>query len=69
MGATRFSDLRVYQTSTDLTVEIYRRTAHYPLEEKFGMALQMRRAAASIGANIAEGFGRISSFSPIGSDT
>ena len=58
MGATRFTDLRVYESANDLCVEIYQKTSSYPLEEKFGIALQMRRASASIGANIAEGFGR-----------
>ena len=58
MGAARFTDLRVWQVATDLAVEIYHRTVCYPIEERFGITLQMRRAAASIGANIAEGFGR-----------
>ena len=58
MGARKFTDLRVYNEALDLCVEIYRRTAGYPREEQWGLVLQMRRAASSIGANIAEGFGR-----------
>jgi four helix bundle protein len=54
----RLADLRVLQESFDLSIEIYRLTSSYPVEEKFGLALQMRRASASIGANIAEGWGR-----------
>ncbi len=42
----------------DLTVRIYEITRGYPVEEKFGITLQMRRAAASIPANIAEGQAR-----------
>ncbi|MBI3857101.1 MAG: four helix bundle protein [Planctomycetes bacterium] len=58
MGATRFTDLRVWQAAVDLCVEIYHVTRGFPPEERYGLALQMRRASNSIGANIAEGFGR-----------
>ncbi len=42
----------------DLTVAIYTLTRRFPVEEKFGLTAQMRRAAASIAANIAEGQAR-----------
>ena len=42
----------------DLTIESYRATARFPDSEKFGLTSQIRRAAASVPANIAEGFGR-----------
>lgn len=41
-----------------LTVELYRVTGAFPREEQYGLTSQIRRGAASIGANIAEGCGR-----------
>ncbi|MBI4725923.1 four helix bundle protein [candidate division TA06 bacterium] len=52
----RFEDLIVWQKAHKLTLEIYRITRDYPAEERFGLVPQMRRAAVSIPANIAEGF-------------
>ena len=51
-------DLKIWQKSMDLTVESYRASASFPSDEKFGLISQIRRAATSVPANIAEGFGR-----------
>ncbi len=55
---TSFEDLTVWQESQLFAVEIYKITKHFPKEEMFAMTSQLRRAASSISANIAEGFGR-----------
>lgn len=51
-------NLDVTQFSLDLALECYRTTRHFPVEERFGLTSQMRRAAVSVGSNIAEGCGR-----------
>ncbi|MFZ3213414.1 MAG: four helix bundle protein [Terriglobales bacterium] len=53
-----FKDLRVWQKSHALTLAIYRMTQRFPKEEMYGLTSQIRRAAVSIAANIAEGCGR-----------
>lgn len=53
-----YEDLRVWQKAHKLTLEIYKSTRCFPSEERFGLTSQIRRASASIGANIAEGCGR-----------
>ena len=53
-----FEDLEVWQKAIDLAVEIYSITKTYPKEELYALSNQMRRAASSISANIAEGYGR-----------
>ena len=50
--------LKVWQWAVDLVVRIYKITALFPGEERFGLTSQIRRAAVSIAANIAEGAGR-----------
>jgi four helix bundle protein len=52
-----YRDLRVWQNGLDLVVETYRMTASLPRDELFGLTSQMRRAATSVVANIAEGWG------------
>ena len=51
-----FEDLVVWKKTHTLVLEIYRMTRDYPNDEKFSLVSQMRRAAVSIAANIAEGF-------------
>ena len=51
-----FRQLKVWQKSHQLVLEIYKLTRGFPAEERFGLVPQMRRAAVSIAANIAEGF-------------
>jgi four helix bundle protein len=53
-----FIDLEVWQKGKDLTITIYRLTSVFPKEEIYGITSQMKRAALSVPANIAEGFGR-----------
>jgi four helix bundle protein len=53
-----FRDLTVWQKSHELTLATYRHTSQFPGEERYGLTSQMRRSAASIAANIAEGCGR-----------
>lgn len=55
-----FEQLESWQKTQDLAVEIYKITKDFPDGEKFGITNQIRRAVASVSANIAEGFGRIS---------
>lgn len=50
-----YRDLKVWQKSMDLTVRTYEVTKGFPSEERYGLTSQMRRAAASVPANIAEG--------------
>ncbi|MFZ2099247.1 MAG: four helix bundle protein [Oricola sp.] len=53
-----YRDLRIWQLAMDTTVDIYRETAGFPGSETYGLTSQIRRAATSIAANIAEGHGR-----------
>ena len=54
----RFEDMPVWQDSLDLAVLIYKTTKSFPAQERFALTNQLHRAASSISANIAEGFGR-----------
>ena len=58
MGIQSYKDLKVWQTGMDLAEKCYLVTRNFPQEELYGMISQVRRAAASIPANIAEGHGR-----------
>lgn len=55
-----FEKLEIWQLAIRLSVKIYKLTNTYPSEEKFGIVNQLRRASASISANIAEGYARVS---------
>jgi len=53
-----YRDLIVWQKSIDLVVSVYQLAKKFPDVEKYGLTSQIRRAASSIPANIAEGYGR-----------
>ena len=53
-----FRAFHVWKKAHQITLDTYRLTSDFPQEERFGLSSQMRRAAASIPANIAEGSGR-----------
>jgi len=53
-----FHDLQVWQKAHQLTLAVYKATANFPRDELYGLTSQIRRAASSIPANIAEGCGR-----------
>jgi four helix bundle protein len=56
--AKTFRDLMVWRKAHEFVLEVYRLTSAFPKSEIYGLAQQMRRAAVSIPANIAEGFTR-----------
>jgi four helix bundle protein len=53
-----YNELKVWNKSVDLAIDVYRATAHFPKDEIFGLRMQMRRAAVSVPSNLAEGAGR-----------
>lgn len=55
-----FRQLKVWEVGHRLTLEVYRTTRRYPVDEIYGIVGQMRRASSSIPANIAEGCGKSS---------
>jgi len=55
MQSNSYKDLRVWQKSLELVVEIYKLTEDFPRSEAFGLISQMRRAAVAVSSNIAEG--------------
>jgi len=55
MPTQSFENLTVWQKSRQLVLDLYQTTRYFPKEEMFGIVNQMRRAAISITANIAEG--------------
>ena len=58
MPIQSYQDLEVWQRAMDIAAELYRLTKAFPRQEQFGLTSQIRRAASSIPANIAEGWGR-----------
>lgn len=53
-----FKELKIWNKARTLVKEVYSVTEKLPIEEKFGLTSQMRRAAVSIASNIAEGSGK-----------
>jgi carbamoyl-phosphate synthase large subunit len=53
-----YRDLKVWQEAIFLAEQVYRITGQLPADERFGLRTQAQRAAVSVPANIAEGFGR-----------
>jgi len=53
-----YRDLIAWQKAMDLVVHAYQLTTQFPKSERFGLMIQMRRAAVSIPSNIAEGYAR-----------
>jgi len=51
----RFEKLKAWQAAQALAVAVYRATSKWPIDERYGMVSQARRAAVSVSANIAEG--------------
>jgi four helix bundle protein len=55
---TSYRDLLIWSAAVELAVRCYEATKQFPGSEAYGMTSQIRRAAVSIAANIAEGYGR-----------
>ncbi|RYF22591.1 MAG: four helix bundle protein [Flavobacteriales bacterium] len=53
-----FKDLKVWEKAHQLTLSIYKASASFPKDEIYSLTNQLRRASASIPANIAEGCGK-----------
>lgn len=53
-----YKDLQTWNKAHKLTLELYKLSRQFPKEEIYGLTSQLRRAASSIGANLAEGCGR-----------
>ena len=53
-----YKELKVWQKSYILCLDVYKRTGSFPKEEIYGLVSQIRRSAVSVPSNIAEGYGR-----------
>ena len=60
MATFTFQNIFAWQRAHDFTLLVYQVTKHFPEDERFGLTSQFRRAAVSIGANIAEGHKKLS---------
>ncbi len=65
-----FKELKVWEKAHILTLLVYEETRAFPKQEMYGLTSQLRRAAASVAANIVEGCGRRSDgeFTPFSAD-
>ena len=54
----KLKELKIWNKAIELATDIYRLTANFPAEERYGLTSQIRRSAVSIPSNIAEGAGR-----------
>ncbi|MDF2545611.1 MAG: ribosomal protein [Anaerosolibacter sp.] len=54
----KFRDMPIWKQALDVSVRIFKLTDNLPRKEDYGLTSQIRRSANSMGANIAEGFGR-----------
>ena len=54
----QYKRLRIWQDANDFVIGVYKETANFPVEEKFGITSQLRRAALSVVLNIVEGQAR-----------
>jgi four helix bundle protein len=61
MPARNYRDLIVWKKAFELVLAIYEATSDFPIQEKYGITAQLRKACVSIPSNIAEGEGRKSS--------
>ena len=55
-----FRELKVWEKAHGVALDVYKVTQGFPKDELYGLTSQMRRSAASVGANIAEGCGKLS---------
>lgn len=53
-----FKQLKAWQEAMDMIEQVYRESARFPAAERYGLQSQIRRAAVSVAANIAEGTGK-----------
>lgn len=58
MRLHNFKEIKAWQKSRELVKEVYIASAEFPVDERFGITSQVRRAVVSIPTNIAEAFGR-----------
>jgi four helix bundle protein len=56
--ANSFRDLKVYKLSRELTIEIFELTKKFPVEERYSLTDQLRCSSRSVGAQIAEAWGK-----------
>ena len=53
-----YRDSDAWRVAHEFTLQVYRLTASFPRDELYGLTSQLRRSAASVASNLAEGFGR-----------